>query len=110
MRSISLRLVGGVCLIAAAAWAPVVIAQHVRGEPAARSGSYSDREGDFTLGKGVYLRSTKTPIGRIVGADADHGFPKGFPHRRARAVLIRRFDGPMSWQPLEGIGRIYVVR
>ena len=110
MRSISLRLVGGLCLIAAAAWAPVVIAQHVAAQPTARSGAYSDREGDFTVGKGVYLRSTKTPIGRIMAADEDHRFPKDFPHRRARAVLIRRFDGPMDWQPVEGIGRIYVVR
>ena len=110
MSSISVRLVGGLCLIAAAAWAPVVIAQHVREGPSVQAKSYSDRARDVTVGRSVYLRSTRTPVGRILAADDDHPLPKGFPHPRARAVLIRRFDGPMGWQPVEGIGRIYVVR
>ena len=76
-----------------------------------RDSAYSSRESDFVVGKRVFLRSTKTFIGVIVDADASHAFPpERFPRARMKAVLIERRDGPRSWVPLEGIGRIYAVR
>lgn len=72
---------------------------------------FSSREADFVVGKRVFLRSTKTFIGVIRAADANHRFPpKRFPRGRMNAVLIERFDGPRDWVPVEGIGRIYAVR
>ena len=70
---------------------------------------YSEREADFVVGKAVYLRSTKTRVGTIESADESHAFPRSFPHSPAKAVLIRRTDGPRSWVPVAGITRVYVV-
>lgn len=76
-----------------------------------QEGRYSSSEADFVVGKRVYLRSTKTFIGRITAVDDDHGFPPDrFPRARMKAVRIERRDGPVSWVPVERIDRIYVVR
>lgn len=72
--------------------------------------SYSNREKDFTVGKRVYLRSSKTLIGRIVAIDPIHPFPPSFRRTRAKALLIRRKDGPLDWMPIDGALRIYVVK
>lgn len=77
--------------------------------PTRAASNYSTREADFVVGRAVYLRSSKTPVGRIEAEDASHEFPRSFPHSPAKAVLIRRDDGPRSWMPLAGITRIYVV-
>lgn len=71
---------------------------------------YSSREADFVVGKSVYLRSTKTRIGRILAVDENRSFPASFRRRHSKAVLIRRFDGPIDWVPVDGITRIYVTR
>lgn len=109
MRSRPAMLVAGLCVIAGAAYAPVAIARQTTTRHGSRGG-YSSDERDFTVGRTVYLRSTKTRIGRIMAMDADHDFPPSFRKRHARAVLIRRFDGPLDWTPVEGLSRIYVVR
>lgn len=109
MRSRPVLLVAGICLLAAAAYAPVAIARQTTALHAGRDG-YSGDERDFTVGRTVYLRSTRTRIGRIVAADANHEFPPTFTRRHAKAVLIRHTDGPRSWTPVEGLSRIYVVR
>lgn len=109
MRSRPTSLVAGLCLIAGAAYAPVAIARQTTALHAGKEG-YSSDERDFTVGRTVYLRSTKTRIGRITATDARHDFPPSFRKRHAKAVLIRRFDGPVSWTPVEGLSRIYVVR
>lgn len=70
---------------------------------------YSGRERDFTAGKTIYLRSSKTRIGVIQATDSSHAFPKSFPAARMKAVLIRRSDGPLDWVPVEQAARIYVV-
>jgi len=113
-------LVAGLCLIAAAAYAPVAIArqtaprplQTASQSPAKHAGKdvYSSDERDFTRGRTVYLRSTKTRIGQILATDDAHDFPPSFRKTRAKAVLIRRVDGPLDWTPVEGLSRIYVVR
>ena len=72
-------------------------------------GGYSEREADFVVGKAVYLRSTRTAIGTIESSDESHAFPRSFPHSPAKAVLIRRKDGPRDWIPVAGITRVYVV-
>jgi hypothetical protein len=72
--------------------------------------SYSGIEKDFTVGKRVYLRSTKTLIGTIVDVDPDHSFPPSFARTRAKGLLIRRTDGPLDWMPIDGARRIYVVK
>ena len=64
---------------------------------------------DFVVGRKIYLRSTGTPIGQIIDADENHAFPRSFSRRRMKAVLIRHNDGPQSWLPVEGLGRIYTV-
>jgi hypothetical protein len=65
----------------------------------------------FVTGKGVYLRSTGTFIGRIVGAEEKHDFRAGhFRRPWMKAVLIARRDGPHEWVPVEGITKIYVTR
>jgi len=109
MRSRPALLVAGLCLIAAAAYAPVAIARQTTAVHAGKGG-YSSDERDFTVGRTVYLRSTKTRIGRIMAMDANHDFPPSFGKRHAKAVLIKRFDGPLDWRPVEGSSRIYVVR
>jgi hypothetical protein len=113
-------LMAGLCLIAAAAYAPVAIARQTAPRPvqfasqpsaqhAGRNG-YSSDEREFTRGRTVYLRSTKTRIGRILATDEAHDFPPTFRKTRAKAVLIKRVDGPLEWTPVDGISRIYVVR
>lgn len=107
--------IGGVMLTAA----PVLRAQGAQangsavraaGSAAADSG-YSGAEGDFIVGRRVYLRSTKTFIGTIIDADANKRFPSDrFPRARMKAVLIKRFDGPLGWIPMESVTRIYVTR
>jgi len=72
--------------------------------------SYSSREKDFRVGKSVYLRSSKTLIGRIIAIDPIHSFPPSFGRTRAKALLIKRKDGPLDWMPVEGALRIYVVK
>jgi hypothetical protein len=72
--------------------------------------SYSTAEKDFTVGKKVYLRSSKTHIGSIVAVDPDHAFPPRMGVTRAKGVLIRRKDGPLDWMPLKSALRIYVVK
>lgn len=72
---------------------------------------YSTDSTSFVVGKRVYLRSTKTYIGTIIGTDEKHDFRAGhFPRPWMKAVLIERRDGPRGWVPVEGITRIYVVR
>jgi hypothetical protein len=109
MRSRPMVLAGGLLLLAVAAYAPVAIARQTSATHAAGAG-YSSDERDFAVGRTVYLRSTKTKIGRIVAADDDHEFPATFRKRHARAVLLRHVDGPMDWLPVEGLSRVYVVR
>jgi len=121
MPSRPLLLMAGLCAIAGAAYAPVAIARQTsigriqadtsRSAPAhAGKDGYSNDERDFTAGRSVYLRSTKTRIGRILATDEDHAFPPTFKATRARAVLIHVVDGPFNWTPLDGLSRIYVVR
>ncbi len=109
MRSRPVLLMAGLCLIAGAAYAPVSIARQTTAPIAGKDG-YSSDERDFTVGRTVYLRSTKTRIGRIVATDDDHAFPPSFKKTRARAVLIKHSDGPRDWIPVEGLSRIYAVR
>lgn len=109
MRSRPAMLVTGLCLIAGAAYAPVVIARRTA-TPLAGKDGYSSDERDFTVGRSVYLRSTKTRIGRILATDDDHAFPPTFRKSPARAVLIKHVDGPFDWLPVEGLSRIYAVR
>jgi hypothetical protein len=72
---------------------------------------YSTDSTSFVVGKRVYLRSTKTYIGRIIGAEDKHDFRDGhFRRPWAKAVLIERRDGPRDWMPVEGITRIYAVK
>jgi len=79
--------------------------------PSGRSeSSYSSLEKDFTLGKNVYLRSSKTFIGTIVAIDPDHSFPPSFKRARSKALRIKRKDGPVDWIPIEGALHIYVVK
>ena len=120
MRSRPALLMAGLCLLAAAAYAPVAIARQTAPRPLevvpqaapahAGKDGYSSDERDFTRGRTVYLRSTKTRIGRILATDDDHAFPPAFGKTRAKAVLIRRVDGPFEWTPVERLSRIYVVR
>ena len=109
MRSRPALLVAGLCVIAAAAYAPVAIARQVTALHAGKDG-YSSDERDFITGRSVYLRSTKTRIGKILATDGDHAFPPRFGKTRARAVLLRHVDGPSDWLPVEGLSRVYVVR
>jgi hypothetical protein len=120
MRSRPALLTAGLCLLAAAAYAPVAIARQTAPRPLevapqsapahADKEGYSSDERDFTRGRTVYLRSTKTRIGQIVATDEDHAFPATFRRTRAKAVLIHHVDGPLDWTPVEGLSRIYVVR
>ncbi len=121
MRSRPVLLMAGVCLIAAAAYAPVAIARQASmrripaestqpAPPHAGRDGYSSDERDFTVGRTVYLRSTKTRIGRILATDDAHDFPPTFKTTPAQAVLIHVVDGPLNWTPLDGLSRIYVVR
>jgi hypothetical protein len=108
----------GLCLIAAAAYAPVAIARQTAPlkvapqsvPPHAGKDGFSSDERDFTRGRIVYLRSTRTRIGQILATDDAHDFPPTFRKTRAKAVLIRRVDGPLDWTPVDGLSRIYVVR
>jgi hypothetical protein len=109
MRSRPALLVAGLCVIAAAAYAPVAIARQATALHTGKDG-YSSDERDFTAGRSVYLRSTKTRVGKIVATDDDHAFPPRFGKTRARAVLRRHVDGPFDWLPVEGLSRVYVVR
>lgn len=72
--------------------------------------TYSNAEKDFTVGKSVYLRSSKTLTGKIIAIDPDHSFPPSFGRTRAKGILIRRTDGPLDWIPIDGVFRIYVVK
>lgn len=72
--------------------------------------SFSSVEKDFTVGKKVYLRSSKTHIGSIIAIDPNHSFPPSFGRTRAKGVLIRRNDGPLDWIPINSALRIYVVK
>lgn len=121
MRSRPVLLIGGLWLIAGAAYAPVTIARRVgvprepltppRSAPLhAGKDGYSSDERDFTVGRSLYLRSTKTHIGQILATDDDHTFPPTFRTTRAKAVLLRHADGPLDWQPVEFLTRVYVVR
>ena len=114
MRSRPTMLAAGLLLIAVAAYAPVAIARQTTAARAGGTG-YSGNERDFTAGRTVYLRSTKTKIGRILAVDENHEFPASarFPaikRGHARAVLLRHVDGPMDWLPVEGLSHVYVVR
>ena len=109
MRSRPALLVAGLGIIAAAAYAPVAIARQNTALHAGKDG-YSSDERDFTVGRSVYLRSTKTRIGRILATDDDHAFPPAFGKTRSKGVLIRHVDGPFDWLPVENISRVYVVR
>ncbi len=89
--------------------ANVPVARTVGG--AAADSGYSGAEGDFIVGRRVYLRSTRTFIGTIIDADANKRFPADrYPRAHMKAVLIRRFDGPLGWIPMESVRRIYVTR
>jgi hypothetical protein len=72
--------------------------------------AYSSNASDFVAGKRVFLRSTKTFIGRISAVDGNRALPRGFPRSHMKAVLIERADGGKDWVPVEGITRIYVTR
>jgi len=109
MRSRPALLVAGLCLITGAAYAPVAIARQTVPLHAGKDG-YSSDERDFTVGRAVFLRSTKTRIGRILAVDSGHEFPPKFGKTPARAVLIRHVDGPLDWMPVESLPRVYVVR
>jgi hypothetical protein len=109
MRSRPVLLAAGLLSIAVAAYAPVAIARQTTAAHESRA-AYSSDERDFTVGRTVYLRSTKTKIGRILAVDEDHEFPSSFRRRHARAVLMRHVDGPFDWLPVEGLSRVYVVR
>jgi len=78
-------------------------------KPAKSDSLYSGLERDYTVGKKVYLRSSKTHIGVIRATDSNHAFPPSFPAPRMKAVLIQRTDGPFEWTPLQSAVRIYVV-
>lgn len=119
MRSRPALLVAGLCIIAAAAYAPVAIARQIgvpepptprMAPPHAAADGYSSDARDFTVGRSVYLRSTKTRIARILATDDDHAFPPAFGKTHAKAVLIRHTDGPLDWMPVEFLTRVYVVR
>jgi hypothetical protein len=120
MRSRPVLLVAGLCLIGGAAYAPVAIArqigasqapaQHLAAPPHAGKDGFSSDARDFTVGRSVYLRSTRTRIGLIVAADDDHIFPPTFRRSHGQAVLIRHTDGPLDWLPVESLNRVYVVR
>jgi hypothetical protein len=121
MRSRPALLVAGLCLIAGAAYAPVAIARQIGVSragvtateavpPHAGTDGFSSDERDFTAGRSVYLRSTKTHIGRILATDEDHVFPSTFRKTHAKGVLIRHKGGPLDWQPVELLTRVYVVR
>jgi hypothetical protein len=72
---------------------------------------YSTDSTSFVVGRRVYLRSTRTYIGRIIAADDRHDFRDGhFQRPWAKAVLIERRDGPHEWAPVERISRIYAVK
>ena len=71
--------------------------------------AYSSSPSDFIVGRHVFLRSTKTPIGTITAADPNKSFPRTFPRSHMKAVLIEHAGGK-GWVPLEGITRIYVTR
>lgn len=75
-----------------------------------KDSAYSGLEKDFTVGKSVYLRSSKTLIGTIVATDPHHAFPPSFKQAWAKAVRIKRKDGPLDWMPIDGARRIYVVK
>ena len=78
--------------------------------PARSDSLYSGLERDFTVGKTIYLRSSKTRIGVIRATDSHHAFPpQFFPAPYMKAVLIRHTDGPFDWIPVERALRIYVV-
>ena len=107
--------VGAAMLMTAAALhaqgAPTTVATVRTVRSVAADSGYSSAESDFIVGRRVYLRSTKTFIGTIVDADANRRFPADrFPRARMNAVLIRRFDGPLGWVPMESVTRIYVTR
>jgi hypothetical protein len=87
------------------------IGQSVSPRTTARTdSSYSSLEKDFSVGKSVYLRSSKTLIGTIVAIDPDHSFPPSFKRARSKALRIKRKDGPVDWIPIEGAVHIYVVK
>ena len=71
---------------------------------------YSGVEKDFSVGRKVYLRSSKTLIGTILAIDPIHSFPPSFGRTRAKGLLIKRKDGPLDWIPIDGALRIYVVK
>jgi hypothetical protein len=87
-------------------------AQRATQPAAARADAgYSVDSTAFVVGKRVYLRSTKTRLGTIIGADESHDFRAGhFRRPWMKAVLIERRDGPREWVPVEGITKIYAVR
>lgn len=50
-------------------------------------------------------------IGRIIDADANERFPADrYPRAHMKALLIKRFDGPLGWIPMETVTRIHVTR
>ena len=80
-------------------------------KPERNDSLYSGLERDFTVGKTVYLRSSKTRIGVIRATDPNHAYPpQFFPAGRMKAVLIQHTDGPFDWVPVERVLRIYVVK
>jgi hypothetical protein len=88
-----------------------VIGQGASPQTSVRTDSpYSSLEKDFRVGKRVYLRSSKMLIGRIIAIDPIHSFPPSFGRTRAKALLIKRKDGPLDWMPVDGALRIYVVK
>ena len=106
---ITLGLLAGAAGSAGAQAKPVGSNAASVAKPAKNDSLYSSLERDFTVGKKVYLRSSKTHIGVIRATDSNHAFPPSFPAPRAKAVLIQRTDGPFEWTPLAGAVRLYVV-
>lgn len=80
-----------------------------QGAATPQSVTYLSSESAFTVGKTVYLRSTKTVIGTIEKVDESHAFPPKFPESPTKAVLIRWKDRSRNWVPVAGITKIYVV-
>jgi hypothetical protein len=103
-------LAGSVAAQATPAAAATAANTAATAKPARADSLYSGLERDFTVGKTVYLRSSKTRIGVIRATDPNHEFPPRFvPAGRMKAVLIHHTDGPFSWVPVERAVRIYVV-
>ena len=112
MKTIAMWVVAGSIIassLAAVSAHDVMPAQAASSTAAIRPADFSSSEKDIVVGKTVYLRSSKTLIGRIVAVEANHRFPPSFPKSPATGVRIQHANGPLDWIPLDGFLKIYVV-